>query len=68
MPRALPSTDATSLCGYASERVRAKRNRQPLLDRLAELGSEHETVPDRIYTRDPDGFVLEFLFEELPDV
>lgn len=37
--------------------------RAPLLERLNELGAPHEDVRGRLYTQDPDGFTLEFLFE-----
>jgi catechol 2,3-dioxygenase-like lactoylglutathione lyase family enzyme len=33
-----------------------------ILGRLAALGCVHENVRGRVYTRDPDGFTLEFLF------
>ncbi|MFO7179598.1 MAG: VOC family protein [Pseudomonadota bacterium] len=34
-----------------------------LLERLRELGAPWEDVRGRLYTQDPDGFVLEFLFD-----
>lgn len=38
--------------------------RAPLLARLTELGAPYEDVRGRLYTQDPDGMTLEFLFEE----
>lgn len=38
------------------------RDRPALVSRLASLGSRHEEVEDRLYTHDPDGFVLELVF------
>lgn len=37
--------------------------REALVSRLEELGSRQEDVRGRLYSHDPDGFVLEFLFE-----
>lgn len=42
----------------------AAAERSPLIERLVELGVPHEDVRGRLYTRDPDGFTLEFLFAE----
>lgn len=41
----------------------ATQERDAILARLAELGAEHQEVRGRIYTRDPDGFVIELVFE-----
>jgi catechol 2,3-dioxygenase-like lactoylglutathione lyase family enzyme len=37
--------------------------RHALLAELDELGAPHEDAGGRIYTRDPDGLTLEFMFE-----
>ncbi|MBC7172240.1 MAG: hypothetical protein H5U40_07445 [Polyangiaceae bacterium] len=38
-------------------------SRLGLVVRLDELGADHENADGRLYVRDPDGFVIEFLFE-----
>lgn len=65
---AIVAATADDPAGYARGHHLAFRlgtaERAPLLERLRELGAPHQDVRGRLYTRDPDGFTLEFLFED----
>lgn len=62
VPRETDAPRATDRGHHLALRAPSE-DRPALLARLLALGAHWEDVRGRVYTLDPDGFVLEFLFE-----